>query len=77
MNMIRRITNKRRGLKEEEALRLVQAFVISRITYSASYLQLLRNKRDQLATAIRKTTKLALIIPFALIHWEATGNGQA
>lgn len=61
--MIRRVTNRRRGLKEDDALRLVQAFVISRIVYSAPYLQLLKKDIDQLDAIVRKATKLALGIP--------------
>lgn len=63
LSMIRRITNRRRGLKEDDALSLVQAFVISRIVYSAPYLQLLKNEQEQLDVIIRKATKLALGIP--------------
>lgn len=62
-NMIRRVTNRRRGLKEDDALTLVQAFVTSRIVYAAPYLQLLKRDRDHLNTIIRKATKMALGIP--------------
>ncbi|KAG0445368.1 hypothetical protein HPB47_016230 [Ixodes persulcatus] len=62
-NMIRRVTNRRRGLKEEDALTLVQAFVMSRIVYAAPYLKLLKKDRDQLNVTIRKATKIALGVP--------------
>ncbi|KAG0410297.1 hypothetical protein HPB47_012593 [Ixodes persulcatus] len=62
-NMIRRVTNRRRGLKEDDALTLVQAFVTSRIVYAAPYLKLLKKDRDQLNVIIRKATKMALGMP--------------
>ncbi|KAG0421175.1 hypothetical protein HPB47_002938 [Ixodes persulcatus] len=63
LNMIRRVTNRRRGLKEDDALTLVQAFVTSRIVYAAPYLKLLKKDRDQLNVIIRKATKMALGLP--------------
>ncbi|KAG0421442.1 hypothetical protein HPB47_002668 [Ixodes persulcatus] len=51
-NMIRRVTNSRRGLKEDDALTLVQAF-----------LKLLKKDRDQLNAIIRKETKMSLGMP--------------
>lgn len=39
-SMIRRVTNMNRGIKEDDALKLLHAFIVSRITYSAPNLQL-------------------------------------
>lgn len=61
--MIRRVTNRQRGLKEDDVLTLVQAFLTSRIVYAAPYLKLLKKDRDQLNVIIRKATKMALGIP--------------
>ncbi|KAG0434858.1 hypothetical protein HPB47_018830 [Ixodes persulcatus] len=58
--MIRRVTNKRRGLKEDDAVTLVQAFVTSRIVYAAPHFKLLNKDGDQLNVNIRKATKMAL-----------------
>ncbi|KAG0443348.1 hypothetical protein HPB47_015012 [Ixodes persulcatus] len=60
--MIRRVTNRRRGLKDD-ALTLVQAFVTSRIVYAAPHFKLLKKDRDQLNVTIRKETKMALGVP--------------
>ncbi|KAH9380391.1 hypothetical protein HPB48_017614 [Haemaphysalis longicornis] len=61
--MLRRVTTRNRGLKEDDALRLVQAFIISRITYSAPYLNLNKTQKTTLDTIIRKATKQALGLP--------------
>ncbi|XP_070394042.1 uncharacterized protein [Dermacentor albipictus] len=60
LSMIRRVTNRNRGIKEKDALRLVQAFVVSRITYSAPDLQLTKVNRETLNTTIRKAVKLGM-----------------
>lgn len=44
-------------------MRLVRAFVVSRVTYSAPYLQLTKANRDTLNTMLRKATKQALGMP--------------
>ncbi|XP_049525436.1 uncharacterized protein LOC119461595 [Dermacentor silvarum] len=61
--MLRRVSTRNRGLKEDDALRLVQAFITSRITYSAPYLNLDRTQKNILDTIIRKATKQALGLP--------------
>lgn len=63
LSMIRRVSNRNRGLKEDDAMRLVRAFVVSRVTYSAPYLQLTKANRDTLNTMLRKATKQALGVP--------------
>lgn len=37
MRLIKRITNKHNGMREANIMRLIQAFVISQITYVATY----------------------------------------
>ncbi|XP_077550715.1 uncharacterized protein LOC144163939 [Haemaphysalis longicornis] len=45
---IKRVANRKRGLKGEDVLRLVQAFVVSRVTYSALFLWLTKADRKAL-----------------------------
>lgn len=61
--MIGRITRNGRGLSESDALRLVQAFAISRITYSLPYHELNRKETDQADILIRTAYKAALGLP--------------
>ncbi|XP_077548051.1 uncharacterized protein LOC144160739 [Haemaphysalis longicornis] len=61
--MLRRVSTRNRGLKEDDALRLMQAFTTSRITYSAPYLNLNKTQKNTLDTIIRKATKQALGLP--------------
>ncbi|KAL1484880.1 hypothetical protein MTO96_049930 [Rhipicephalus appendiculatus] len=63
LGMIRRVSSRNRGLKEDDAMRLVRAFVVSRVTYSAPYLKLTKANRDTLNTMLRKATKQALGVP--------------
>ncbi|KAH7931820.1 hypothetical protein HPB51_029668 [Rhipicephalus microplus] len=60
LGMIRRVSKGNRGLEEDDAMRLVRAFVVSRVTYSAPYLQLTRAYRDTLNAMLRKATKKVL-----------------
>lgn len=53
IQMIRRITNRHRGMKEQDTIRLVQAFVISRLTYVAPYLVLAKADVDKINLLIR------------------------
>ncbi|XP_075560579.1 uncharacterized protein LOC142592789 [Dermacentor variabilis] len=63
LSMIRRVTNWNRRIKEEYSLRLVQAFVVSRVKYSARYLPLAKVNRETLNTTIRQAVKHAMGIP--------------
>ncbi|KAL1427756.1 hypothetical protein MTO96_003103 [Rhipicephalus appendiculatus] len=63
LGMIRRVSSRNRGLKEDDAMRLVRAFVVSRVTYSAPYLKLTKANRDTLNAMLRKATKQALGVP--------------
>lgn len=58
-HMIRRVTNRHRGMKECDTVRLVQAFVLSRITYTAPYVTLNKTERDNIDVTIRKALKQA------------------
>lgn len=65
VHMIRRVTNRHRGMKEADTIRLIQAFVLSRLTYAVPYMMLTKRDTDKLNTLIRKATKQALGIPMS------------
>ncbi|KAG0423215.1 hypothetical protein HPB47_001004, partial [Ixodes persulcatus] len=62
-HMIRRIATKTRGMGEKDTLRLVQAFVVSRITYAIPYALLNPTEVKTLDTMIRKANKQAMGLP--------------
>ncbi|XP_075553674.1 uncharacterized protein LOC142586314 [Dermacentor variabilis] len=59
-HLIRRVANRRNGLKEHETLRMAQVLPYSRITYGTPYLNLKTAEKQKLNLLIRKATKLAL-----------------
>lgn len=61
--MIHRITRKGKGLNEGETLRLVQAFVLSRVTYGLPYQELTPTEIKEIDLLIRGAYKAALGIP--------------
>ncbi|KAG0413571.1 hypothetical protein HPB47_009263 [Ixodes persulcatus] len=61
--LIKRISNKHHGMKENDLIRLVQAFVLSRINYVASYMKPYVVERNKLNTIIRGAYKAALGLP--------------
>lgn len=61
--VLRRIRNRRRGIKEKEAVQLVQAFNISRITYATPYLVLSKAERRKIDVLIRRAYTIALGLP--------------
>ncbi|XP_049275768.1 uncharacterized protein LOC125760115 [Rhipicephalus sanguineus] len=63
--LLKRVSNKHRGMRESNLLRLVQAFICSRITYSAPYLRLTRAESERLETTLRKAYKTALSLPMS------------
>ncbi|XP_077547715.1 uncharacterized protein LOC144159942 [Haemaphysalis longicornis] len=63
LGMLRRVAKKNRGIKENDALRLVHAFVVTRTTYSAPYLNLTGTQKAKLDVILRKATKQALGLP--------------
>lgn len=62
-HLIRRIAHHRQGLKEADLVRLIQALLISRITYGTPYLALKNSEIQKLDTIIRQAYKLALGLP--------------
>lgn len=62
-HMIRRIATKTRGMGEVDLLRLVQAFVVSRIIYVLPYALLNITETQKVNTMIRKAYKQALGLP--------------
>lgn len=62
-HLIKRVTGKKHGLKEEDILRMLQAMVISRITYGTPYLGLKIAEIKKLDILIRQIYKLALGLP--------------
>lgn len=62
--MIRRVSNKRGGLKSRAALRLANAFVTSRVLYSTPYLRLRKCDENTLDCILRKIYKRALDLPY-------------
>lgn len=63
IGLLKRISGRNHGLREEERLRLVQTFVISRITYSLPYLQTTDSDLAKVNNLIRKAYRAALQIP--------------
>lgn len=61
--LVKRITHQRTGLKEAETARLVQAFLICRLTYGAPYLSLKPTEHKKLDIKIRQPYKTALGLP--------------
>lgn len=61
--LVRRVSRKSYGLKENGTCRLVQAFVLSRIMYAAPYMDLTEASIKQLNLIVRKAFKIALSIP--------------
>ncbi|XP_077541084.1 uncharacterized protein LOC144153308 [Haemaphysalis longicornis] len=64
-HMVRRVTNRHRGMKESDTLRLIQAFVLSRITYVTPYVILSRTEQEKIDVLIRKSLKQALGLPMS------------
>ncbi|XP_037518363.1 uncharacterized protein LOC119395147 [Rhipicephalus sanguineus] len=61
--LVRRVTNRRRGLKEDNLLRLINVFVLCHFTYTVAMHNWLRAERDKLNALIRKIVKRALGLP--------------
>lgn len=73
--LISRIANRHHGMKEHNLVRLVQAFVISRVTYVAPFLHLKRDEEAKLNAMIRRAYKQAIGIPLTAptARFEALG----
>ncbi|KAG0433900.1 hypothetical protein HPB47_019494, partial [Ixodes persulcatus] len=63
VRLIRRISNRRGGVKEADIVRLIKAFVESRFLYSLPYLQLRKTDRDKCDLLLRSAYKSALGLP--------------
>ncbi|KAG0411023.1 hypothetical protein HPB47_011858 [Ixodes persulcatus] len=73
--MIHRVSNKRGGLRGRDALRLVHAFVTSRILYSVPYLRTTKQHDERIDAIIRKATKRALDFPVATSNAKLSAVG--
>ncbi|XP_077550569.1 uncharacterized protein LOC144163646 [Haemaphysalis longicornis] len=60
MRLVRRITFRKAGMKEDSLIRLVQSFVASHIAYVAAYHNWLEHERNKINAIIRKAYKSAL-----------------
>lgn len=60
LRLIRRVANRRSGMKEARLVRLIQAFVISHITYVAAFHNWRQCERKKIDAMIRKAYKSAL-----------------
>lgn len=63
LSLIRRVASKGRGLKEKNLMRLVQAFIFSRVSYSTPYLDLKSAEKMKIDGLIRRCVKRALGLP--------------
>ncbi|KAM7309707.1 hypothetical protein ISCGN_006700 [Ixodes scapularis] len=63
MHMLCRVSNRRHGLKEADALRLVQALIHTRLTYHLPYHNLTQTEHTRMSVLLRKAQKLALGLP--------------
>lgn len=64
--MIRRVPNMHRGIKEKDLTRLVQAFVIPRLSYVAHYPVLAKAFIGKINRLIRKTTSRIKLLQIRL-----------
>ncbi|XP_037502584.1 uncharacterized protein LOC119377021 [Rhipicephalus sanguineus] len=63
LRLIRRISNRHRGLKEDNLIRLIHAFVLCHFTYTVAMHNWQRAEREKLNALIRKVVKKALGLP--------------
>lgn len=64
-HMIHRTCKRHCGMKEQGTIRLVQGFVISRITYTTPYTVLSKTELEKVNVVIRKAYKQALGLPMS------------
>lgn len=60
MRLVRRVSNRRGGMKEENLMRLVQSFVISHVAYVAAFHNWRACEKAKIEATIRKAYKTAL-----------------
>lgn len=63
IRLIQRVSNSRRGIKERNVVRLVQAFAISHIAYVAAFVNWSKAEKDKIDALIRKAFRTALCLP--------------
>lgn len=63
VSITRRVSHRRYGLKEADTTRIIQAILISRMTYGAPYLALKNAEKEKLNIMIRQAYKTALGLP--------------
>ncbi|XP_037502180.1 uncharacterized protein LOC119376425 [Rhipicephalus sanguineus] len=63
LGLIRRIANRRRGIREDNLIRIIHAFVLCHLAYSANMHNWLVPERNKINALIRRVFKLALGIP--------------
>ncbi|KAG0430635.1 hypothetical protein HPB47_022532 [Ixodes persulcatus] len=61
-HVVKRVANRKNGLKEQNSMRLVQSLVVSRISYGTLH-RGLQKREKKIDGLIRKTCKLALGLP--------------
>ncbi|XP_077564323.1 uncharacterized protein LOC144179759 [Haemaphysalis longicornis] len=61
--LIKRVANKKAGMREDSLIRLIQSFSVSHITYVASYHNWKAAESNRLNAAIRKAYRAALGLP--------------
>ncbi|KAH6927681.1 hypothetical protein HPB50_007045 [Hyalomma asiaticum] len=71
----KRVPNKHAGMRESNLLRLVQAFVRTRITYVAPYLRLTSADLDRLYASLHKAYKTALGLPMSTSNYKLMALG--
>ncbi|KAM7302810.1 uncharacterized protein ISCGN_018318 [Ixodes scapularis] len=73
--LISRIANRHHGLKEDNLIRQVQAFVLSRVTYLAPFLDLKTDGRNKINALIKRAYKQAISIQITTSNecFEALG----
>ncbi|KAG0439853.1 hypothetical protein HPB47_016502 [Ixodes persulcatus] len=73
--LISRIANRHHGMKGHNLVRLVQAFVLSRVTYVTPFLRLKKDEEQKIDALIRRAYKQALGIPLTASteRFEALG----
>ncbi|XP_054928786.2 uncharacterized protein [Dermacentor andersoni] len=62
-HFVRRVANKKKGMKEHNVTRLIQAYALSHIAYVAAYADWNRSETDKLNVVIRRAFKTALGVP--------------
>ncbi|KAM7315618.1 hypothetical protein ISCGN_005401 [Ixodes scapularis] len=61
--LLKRITNRRSGMREENLTRLIHSFVVCHIAYVAAFHNWYRKEEDKINVLIRRVYKIALGLP--------------